>query len=844
VAVVLSGTGSDGSAGVRAIQENGGFVLAQTSESAQFQGMPESAAATGQVDLVVSPRQMMAEIRARFRRRAPQGATKLLLPADWNHDALQKIFALLKAKTTHDFTHYKPSTIQRRIVRRMALKNCASLEEYRDLVDRDEQEVDALFDDLLIGVTSFFRDPAVYEALAETAVPRILSATRGNSMIRVWSAGCSTGEEAYSLAILLNEGIEAQGGNQGVQVFATDIDKKAIDAARLARYPASIAEDVSRQRLRKSFSVEPGGKFYKVQKHLRDAMVFSEHDLIKDPPFFKLDLLVCRNLLIYLGLDLQKTILPMFHYALNPGGILVLGTSETIGEFGHLFEALDRTNKVYARRETLSTYPLRQNRYSALPKAAPRSPGTLVAGPIPKDALRDLAEQTILEVQDMAAAVVNAQGEILYLHGRTGSFLEPPQGAAGVNNILKMAKEGLKYPMATALHQAGQSGKAVRARDLPFTWKDQASTVHLGVHPIKNSGAVAHGSPLFLILMEESPVAAGLSGADPLDHGRLAAIQRELATKEKYLETASEEMEASNEELRSSNEELQSVNEELQSSNEELETQREELQSVNEELSTVNVELVSKMAELTTTNNDMNNLLAATGIATVFVDLKLNILRFTPEANRVLNLIPGDVGRPVGHLASNLVGYQGLERDAQAVLDSLVAKVLEVQSRWDVWYRLRIQPYRTLDHTIEGAVISFVDITEIVRQRETLRQNNERLRLVSAVQDSRDAIVVHSLDGQILAWNPGAARRYGWTEAEALGMNIRDHFPEDTRTQTLEKLRAVGLSEVLETYQTKRKTKDGRILEVSITSSALMNQDHKVYAICHTERVKGAKLDG
>lgn len=844
VAVVLSGTGTDGTQGVREVRNRGGFVLAQSRESCQFYGMPESAVASGQVDLVLPANQMVVEIQNRFQAHPGSELLPLAATPEWTTAAGERVFALLRARTNHDFSNYKPSTVQRRIARRMALHRCPDLDAYLHLLTGSPDEVDCLFDDLLIGVTSFFRDPAVFQVLADNVVTKILLSPPEKTTLRVWSAGCSTGEEAFSLAMVLNEKITAIDKKHKVQVFATDIDKKAITTARAARYPASITDDVSAERLERFFTAEASGKAYRIQKHLRDQLIFSVHDLIKDPPFFKLDLLVCRNLLIYLSLDLQRTIIPMFHYALNPGGILVLGTSETIGEYGHLFEPLDRASKLYIRRESRSDYPQRQYRYQALPKtewvqkAPTRSPIS------PQSSLKELAENMILQVQDMAAAVVTAQGEVLHLHGRTGYFLEPPPGAAGVTNILKMAKESLKYAMATALHQASQSGVPVHARDLTLTWKNQTTVVHLSVHPMTQS--IDPLNPLFLILLEESqnPSELAVLGTDSVGNQHLELIRREFATKEKFLETASEEMEASNEELRLTNEELQSVNEELQSSNEELETQREELQSVNEELSSVNTELFSKMAELSTTNNDMNNLLAATGVATVFVDLRLNILRFTPEANRVLNLIPSDVGRSVGDLSSNLVDYQHLEPDAQEVIQTLVPKVLEVCSRWGIWYRLRIQPYRTLDNSIEGAVITFIDISELVRQRALLQLNNDQLRLLAIPRDSRDAIVVHGLDGRLLAWSPGAVAQYGWSEQDALAMHLRDLVPLEARDSALEKLRAIGLSDVLETYRTQRLKRDGQVFEVSATSSALVGPDQLVYGIFTIERPIGSRVEG
>ena len=838
VAVVLSGTGHDGALGIQAIRQHGGFVLAQDRGSAEYEGMPNSAVDSGKVDEILPAGEMMARIFLHFDR--PDEADASLNPPG-EEATLNQIFDLLRTRTTHDFTKYKPSTIRRRMARRMLFNGITTLSGYWGFLDKNPEEVLDLFGDLLIGVTSFFRDPKVFSILEERVIPKLF-ALRAPGAIRVWSAGCSTGEEAYSLAILLREKAEELGESRSIHIFASDIDRKAIAGARSGIYSLASLAGLSEARIQRFFTANQDGKTVKVRKNIRDLVVFSEHDIIKDPPFFKLDLLICRNLLIYLSLDLQKKIIPMFHYALNPGGVLVLGTSETIGEFGHLFQPLDRTGKVFVRRETQSTYPLGGTRFAS------QDPGTLPvplvrkeAGSPPRPSLRELTESTLLRVLATAAALVNPQGDILYLHGKTGSFLEPSPGVQGVANILKMAKEGLKYPLTTALYQAATQKESVHCPKLRMSGKEQNFLVNLSVHPVEK-GALDASGPLFLVVMDEEVVPLVPLDAPAADSVTLEALRQELRLKDEYLRRATEEMETSNEELNSSNEELQSVNEELQSSNEELETSKEELQSTNEELSTVNAELISKLAELTTANNDMNNLLAATGIATVFVDLKLKILRFTPESTRVINLIPSDLGRPVGHLASNLVDYQTLEQDTHRVLDTLVPHEAEVQSRRAAWYRLRIQPYRTIDNVIEGAVISFVDITEIVRQRDALVRTNELLRHAALVQDSGDAMVVQDLEGVILAWNPAAVRRYGWTEAEALGTNVRDHIPSPHQTDFLERIRRPSLSDALVTYDTQRLTKGGTRVDITVTTTALVDRKGKIYAILTMERERGTKL--
>jgi two-component system CheB/CheR fusion protein len=739
--IVLSGTGSDGTLGVRAIKGEGGMVMVQNPASTEYDGMPRSAIATGLVDYELPPAEMPAQLIAYVAHafgRPPHPATA---PAPKTENALKKIFILLRAQTGHDFSEYKPSTLRRRIERRMAVHQIDSIDAYVKYLQQTPAEVEALFRDLLIGVTNFFRDPEAFQAVEEQIIPKLAADKPAGSIIRVWAPGCSTGEEACSIAILLAERQEAIKRSFKVQIFATDIDRQAIATARAGIYPASIAADISPERLARFFTAEPGGSAYRVHKRIRDMLVFSEQDVIQDPPFSKIDLVSCRNLLIYMGGELQKKLIPLFHYALNPGGFLLLGTSETVGEFGGLFTALDRKWKLYQRRE--DTHGAQR---AALDRFLP--PGKALEAAVPQAAgkrpLRELTEQALLQQVAPAAALINGQGDILYLHGRTGLYLEPPPGEAGINNILKMAREGLRRDLATALHKAAGIHEMVCHPGLRVKTNGGFTSVNLTIRPVVRASAATGEAPLYLVILEEAPpivpeqaepaVLPAIAQADEPHadaDARVAALKQELRAKEEYLQTANEELETSNEELKSSNEEMQSVNEELQSTNEELETSKEELQSVNEELATVNVELQTKVADLSRANNDMNNLLAGTGIATVFVDHQLRILRFTPSATRIINLILSDVGRPVAHIVSNLAGYDRLPEDVQAVLDGLIPKELEVQTRSGEWYAMRILPYRTLDNVIEGAVITFVDISEAKKAQEALRESEARLRQIA-----------------------------------------------------------------------------------------------------------------
>jgi two-component system CheB/CheR fusion protein len=874
ICIVLSGTGSDGTLGVRAIKGEGGMVMVQDPRSTEYDGMPRSAIATGLVDYELLPAEMPQRLMAYAAHAFGKEARSSAEPSPRAENALKKIFILLRTQTGHDFSQYKPSTINRRIERRMAVQQIDAMNRYVQYLQQTPGEVEALFRDLLIGVTNFFRDTEAFKIIEEKAIPKLFAGKPAGAIIRVWSPGCSTGEEAYSLAILLTERQEALKRSFKVQVFATDIDSQAIATARSGLYPASIAADLSPERLARFFSVEPDGSAYRIHKSIRDMLVFSEQNLIKDPPFSKLDLISCRNLLIYMSGDLQKKLIPLFHYALNPGGFLFLGTSETVGEYSDLFSISDRKAKLYLRKDNLgrgqTAYPGQfLPPMAAVGRSFPRTPGKVLFPA--KPALRELTEQAMLQQMIPVGALVNGHGDILYLHGRTGMYLEPAPGEAGINNILKMAREGLRRELTVALHKAEGTKEVVRVPGLCIKTNSHFTTINVIIRPVTTDPVGTLETPLYLVIFEEAPEAPALgdhvdkggsvdpdraqknnlqvgagnegSGSETHEFDRLAAdaritsLSKELRAKEEYLRAANEELETSNEELKSSNEEMQSVNEELQSTNEELETSKEELQSVNEELATVNNELQTKVADLSRANNDMNNLLAGTGIGTIFVDYQLRILRFTPTVSKIINLISGDVGRPVGHIVSNLVGYERLTEDAQAVLDTLIPKELDVQLTDGTSYTMRIQPYRTLENVIEGAVITFVDITEIEQARVELRKAKEHLRLAAVIRDAHDAITVHDLEGRIIAWNQAAVRTFGWSEAEALTMNIRDRIPEGLREDALDKLQRFSLYGSLEPHLTKRIAKNGAVLDVTIISTALMNEAGKMYAIATTERV-------
>ncbi len=853
IGVILSGSGSDGTQGVRAIKALGGMVIAQTPASTEYDSMPRSAIATGLVDYELVPAEMPFYIIAYVAHAFGMPAQGSSIPNSKIRNIPSQIYILLRAQTGHDFSQYKHSTINRRLERRMAMHQISTQDEYVQYLQQNPVEIEALFRDLLIGVTGFFRDPEAFTALEQQVIPKLFAGKTIGSVVRVWSPGCSTGEEAYSIAILLQEYLESIQQHFDVQIFATDIDSQAISTARGGHYSPDIVKDISPERLSRFFTAEPEGCAYHIHKSIRDMLIFSEQNVIKDPPFSKIDLISCRNLLIYLGPELQKQLIPLFHYALNPGGFLFLGTSETVGDASDLFITLDRTSKLYQRNDHL-----RKGQHSTVGRFVPlMTTNTTLTQSISKEVdfdklpLRGLAEQTILQQSDLSAVLVNTQGDILYLHGRTGQYLEPTPGEASVNNIIKMAREGLRRELSITLHKARSSRKTVRCSGLRVKTNGDFTFVNLKICPVISGQNLLLETPLYLVILEPMPhfdadqvqplPLSPQNGESPEKYNEesgvaITALRQELQAKEEYLQAAIEELETSNEELKSSSEEMQSINEELQSSNEELETSKEELQSVNEELTTVNTELQNKLIDLAQANNDMNNLLAGTGIATVFVDQNLCILRFTPATTRIINLMQSDIGRPIGHIVSNMVGYTNLLDDVRTVLDTLLPKELEVQIEEGKWYAMRILPYRTLDNVIEGTVITFVDITEMKKSQELLQKANEQLRLAIVARDSKDAIVVLDLNGNIIAWNSSAQRTFGWSEKEALTMNVQDIIPPNIREQELENMRWIAKGEKPPSYETHRITKEGRVVEVWLTVGSLINEENQIYAMSTTYR--------
>ncbi len=731
ICIVLSGTGTDGTLGLRAVKEVGGMAMAQAPTTAGYNGMPASAIATGQVDYILPPGEMPAQLIAYAQLAYSNRSRRATQIPRGEISGIQHVLVLLRSHSGHDFSFYKQNTILRRVRRRMAVNQIERVDKYVQYLRQNSGELEMLFHELLIGVTAFFRDPDAYAALQENVIPNLFTQKEGERMVRVWAPGCSTGEEAYSIAILLQEYVEKIGQPYNFQIFATDIDRESIEKARSGVYPANIALDVSPERLSRFFSAQEDS--FRIKESIRDMVIFAEQDVVKDPPFSKIDLVSCRNLLIYFEVELQKKVLPLFHYALRQGGFLFLGTSESTGGFTNLFEPVDRKWKLYRCKGSLSQVNLAE--FHIPPLAVDSANRRMFQDRREKKTnVRELTEKVLLQDYAPACVLVNEKGEILFVYGHTGKYLELPPGEI-TNSILRSARPGLRLELTAALHKVAAQGQPVRYDGLRVKINGDSQVVNLIV---KQADFPYQEGGLILVIFEDvaPETASRLPGEDnnmpdameTVQDMQIAGLERELHVKEEYLQTTIEELETANEELKSTNEELQSTNEELQSTNEEMETSKEELQSINEELVTVNNELQQKIESLARANNDMNNLLAGTGIGTVFVDTHLNVQRFTPAVTQILNLIPGDVGRPLSHLMPNLVHYLNLEEDTRKVLDDLAPRELEVQAKSGEWYLMRILPYRTLENAIEGAVITFVNISVLKQLRATLHDNEERVR--------------------------------------------------------------------------------------------------------------------
>ncbi|MEI7899603.1 MAG: chemotaxis protein CheB [bacterium] len=724
IGVILSGMGSDGTLGLRTIKEKSGMTLVQEPATAKFDGMPRSAIEAGLADIVAPADELPKKIIA-YLQRAPlieQTRTEL---EDKTHSTLEKAIILLRAQTGHDFSLYKKNTLYRRIERRMGIHQISKMAIYVRYLRENPQELDLLFKELLIGVTKFFRDPAAWEQLREQALPALLTNRSPDHVLRAWVPGCSTGEEAYSLAILFKETLEVLKPKEPVtlQVFATDLDRDAIDKARQGHFSENIANDVSPERLNRFFVKEARG--YRVRKEIRELVVFAPQDLIMDPPFTKLDVLSCRNLLIYLTQEVQKKLIPLFHYSLKPGGLLFLGSAETIGGFTDLFVPLDGKTRLFRRIE--STLRMEPVEFPSSFSAGASTGAEARPASKPSGSLQSLADQLILQRYAPPSVLANARGDILYISGRTGKYLEPASGKANWN-VFAMIREGLRYDLAEAFQKVLQQKERITLHGLKVGTNGGTQCVEVTLQRLDEPGPL-QGLVMLVFTDVAAPLATPAVGQVSKAHARsarLMGLEQELLQTRGEARATHEEMQTSQEELRSTNEELQSTNEELQSTNEELTTSKEEMQSMNEELQTLNAELQAKVDELSRTSNDMKNLLDSTDIATLFLDKELNVRRFTPQATKIFKLIPGDVGRPITDLVSEL-RYPELAEDARKVLRTLTSAEKPIGARGSRWFTVRIMPYRTLDDRIDGVVITFADITVAKTLESKLRDKQSVL---------------------------------------------------------------------------------------------------------------------
>ncbi|WP_303310178.1 chemotaxis protein CheB [Hymenobacter sp. BT730] len=775
VCIILSGMGADGTLGLKMIMENFGMVMVQSPETAEYDSMPRSAIATEFVDYVLPAEQLPNKlleylhkpVMARPRRETTESASR---PAH----ALQKIFLLIRAQTGHDFSYYKRNTVFRRIERRMNSHQIKEFTHYVRFLQENPQEVDALFKELLIGVTKFFRDPDAFESLKNHLIP-LLRKKPTDSVIRVWAPGCSTGEEAYSLAMLLLECLDGidPGLYLKIQIFATDINAQGIDFARIGLYPETIVADISPERLARFFTRQEAG--YQIKKDVRDLVIFALHDINKDAPFTRLDLLCCRNLLIYLSAELQKNLLPVFHYALNPGGLLFLGPSENLNGFQDLFAPLDIKWKISRRNDVVSPVTRLINFPFALSRqqvASPAAPSHMTSSsPRKEGPFASLVQKVMLRAFTPPAVLINSKGEILYVNGRTGRYLEPAPGLS-VLNIFEMAREELNYEISAAVHKATTTRQSVVADHVKVKTDAGFQLLRITVTYLTEPEELAG---LLLVAFEDQPtpkkVRTGKAGVDTgiSRDSVVAALEKELQFTKHRLQTTIEEMESSLEELKSTNEELQSANEELQSTNEEAMTNKEEMQSLNEELMTLNMQYLSKTEELSQAANDMKNLLDATEIATIFLDNDMVIKRFTPSVARIMHLQPTDIGRPITHFANNL-RYTNLVQDVNQVLERLISTESTVQTHSNEWYAMRILPYRTLDNYISGAVITFTDITGMKRLEEQLQST--RRYAESIVETVREPMLVLDHELRVLTVSQAFSDEFG--EEPASGQPLQE----------------------------------------------------------------------
>lgn len=779
VALILSGMGSDGSLGIRAMKENKGTTMVQEPGTAKFDSMPRNAIDTVTVDIVASPGELSSRLIEYFKRIPPLRSDTTVEIKD--KSSLGIIIQLLRAYTGNDFEQYKKNTLYRRIERRMSVHNIDKIASYVLFLNENPKEIEILFKELLIGVTNFFRDAVIWEKLRESIFPDIISKLEPGSILRAWIPGCSTGEEAYSMAIVFKEALEKVNPHGGfsLQIFATDLDNEAIEIARKGVFSENISEYVSPERLKRFFLKTEDGYF--INTEIREKVVFAQHNVIMHPPFTKIDILSCRNLLIYMEPELQKKMIGLFYYSLNPEGIMILGSAETLGIQGnHLFSSLDLRWKLFKRTAAQMTTDL-YDFPTSFSKSKNLNPGLKAIGIT--ENIQTLADHILTNSYAAAGVLVNELGDIIYINGHTGKYLEPAVGKANMN-IFAMLREGLSTEFSIAFHKAVSKKEKVILRNIKVGSNGSAYHINISIQWIDKPDPL-RGKVMVIfkdaedIIMSKVEERKEKKSADNLRHTEL---EKELKYARERIQDTLEAMQSSQEELKFTNEELQSTNEELQSTNEELMSSKEEMQSLNEELHTLNAELQSKVDDFSRVNNDMKNLLDSTDIATLFLDSKLNIRRFTLQAVKIFKLIKSDVGRPITDLVSDLI-YPDLAEDALAVLKSLIFIKKEAPTKDGRWYSIRIMPYRTLDDRIDGIVITFFNISDLKEVEVKLHETEQLNRLLLSA--SSDIIIKLTKDFKFVEINPSAEVYFGKKQEELKNKNFIDIFiPKSQREKT------------------------------------------------------------
>jgi two-component system CheB/CheR fusion protein len=779
VGLILSGMGSDGSLGIRAIKEKNGITMVQDPGSAKFDSMPRNAIDSVPVDIVSPPNELPRRLKE-FLKRIPVLRTDPDIEIK-DKSSLEKIVALLRTYTGNDFSLYKKNTVYRRIERRMIIHKIDKIASYVLFLNENPKEIEILFRELLIGVTDFFRDEVVWETLKETILPDIITKLEPGSILRAWVPGCSTGEEAYSLAIVFKEALEKINPHGGfsLQIFATDLDNEAIEIARKGIFPASIADHVSPERLKRFFLQTEDGYF--INTEIREKVVFAQHNIIMHPPFTKIDILSCRNLLIYMEPALQKQMIGLFYYSLNPNGIMILGSSETLGTQSHLFTSLDLKWKIFKRAVTLLApdlfdFPATFSRTKAVSKEKEFASGSI-------QNIQTLADQLLLQHYAPAGVLVNEQGDIIYVSGHTGKYLEPAVGKANMN-IFAMLREGLRNEFPIAFRKAILKKETVVLRNIKVGTNGSAHTLNISIQWIDKPEPLM--GKVMVIFKDVQDIAdsnlAARKEKKSLDNIRQMELEKELKYAREKIQDTLEAMQSSQEELKFTNEELQSTNEELQSTNEELMSSKEEMQSMNEELQTLNAELQSKVDDFKRVNNDMKNLLNSTDIATLFLDNDMNIRRFTIQAVKIFKLIKSDIGRPFTDLVSDLI-YPDLSDDALKVLKTLVYIKKQIPTKDGRWFSIRIMPYRTLDDKVDGVVITFFNISDLKEVEIKLHETEQMNKLL--LNSASDIIIKLATDWKILAVNPAGEKYFGKNQEEIVNKNyIHMFIPEQLRKKT------------------------------------------------------------